>query len=57
MVLVEQNAIAALEIASHGFVMENGKIVLKGSAKKLKDNQDVQEFYLGVSEKGENKSY
>jgi branched-chain amino acid transport system ATP-binding protein len=55
--LVEQNAIAALEIASYGYVMENGKIVLDGPADKLMDNQDVKEFYMGLSEMGQRKSY
>ncbi|MBU2547149.1 MAG: ABC transporter ATP-binding protein [Proteobacteria bacterium] len=55
--LVEQNAIAALDIADYGYVMENGKVVLDGPADKLRDNQDVQEFYLGLSEVGQQKSY
>lgn len=46
--LVEQNARAALGIADHGFVMEDGKVVLDGPASDLRSNQDVQEFYLGV---------
>jgi branched-chain amino acid transport system ATP-binding protein len=55
--LVEQNAIAALSIADHGYVMENGKIVLDGPAQKLIDNPDIKEFYLGLSELGEKKKY
>ena len=55
--LVEQNAVAALSIADHGYVMENGKIVLDGPADKLMDNPDVKEFYLGLSELGEKKKY
>lgn len=55
--LVEQNAVAALSIADHGYVMENGKIVLDGPASKLMDNPDVKEFYLGLSELGEKKKY
>jgi len=55
--LVEQNAIAALSIAEHGYVMENGRIVLDGPASKLRDNQDIQEFYMGLSEVGGRKSY
>jgi len=55
--LVEQNAIAALSIASYGYVMENGKVVLDGPADKLRENEDVREFYLGLSQVGERKSY
>ena len=55
--LVEQNAVAALDIANYGYVMENGRIVLDGPADKLKDNEDIKEFYLGLSEVGERKSY
>lgn len=55
--LVEQNAVAALSIADHGYVMENGKIVLDGPAAKLMDNPDVKEFYLGLSAVGEKKKY
>jgi branched-chain amino acid transport system ATP-binding protein len=55
--LVEQNAVAALSIADHGYVMENGKIVLDGPANKLIDNPDIKEFYLGLSELGEKKKY
>jgi len=55
--LVEQNAIAALSIAQYGYVMENGRVVLDGPTDKLKDNEDIKEFYLGLSELGERKSY
>jgi len=55
--LVEQNAVAALSIADHGYVMENGKIVLDGPADKLMDNPDIKEFYLGLSDLGEKKKY
>lgn len=57
MLLVEQNAVAALSIAQHGYVMENGKIVLDGPADKLMDNPDVKEFYLGLSELGKKRKY
>lgn len=57
MLLVEQNAIAALNIAGYGYIMENGKIVLDGPAEKLRDNEDVKEFYLGLSSVGSKKSY
>ncbi len=45
--LVEQNARMALSVASHGYVMEQGKVVLDGSAESLANNEDVKEFYLG----------
>ena len=45
--LVEQNARMALSVASHGYVMEGGKVVLDGSAEALANNEDVKEFYLG----------
>jgi branched-chain amino acid transport system ATP-binding protein len=54
--LVEQNAFAALNIASRGYVVENGRIVLDGTAQELLNNKDVREFYLGSGEK-ERKSY
>ena len=53
--LVEQNAQLALQVASYGYIMENGRIVLDGAAEKLRANDDVQEFYLGFSG-GERKS-
>ena len=55
--LVEQNARAALGIADYGYVMENGRIVLGGPAGKLRDNEDVKEFYMGLSAVGSRKSY
>ena len=55
--VVEQNARSALEIASHGYVMENGRIVLEGPADQLAKNPDVMEFYLGLTEAGERRSY
>ncbi|MCK9274755.1 MAG: ABC transporter ATP-binding protein [Syntrophales bacterium] len=56
-VLVEQNANMALQIAHYGYVMENGKIVMEGSAADLKENPDVKEFYLGMAASGDKKSY
>ncbi len=50
--LVEQNAKMALQLASFGYVMENGKIVLDGPAERLRDDADVKEFYLGMSKTG-----
>jgi branched-chain amino acid transport system ATP-binding protein len=55
--LVEQNATMALAIADHGYVMENGRIVLDGTADQLRDNADIKEFYLGLTEVGARKSY
>src|SRR5215471_9447258 len=52
MLLVEQNAAMALTIAQYGYVLENGRIVLDGSAATLRDNEDVKEFYLGLSDIG-----
>jgi branched-chain amino acid transport system ATP-binding protein len=55
--LVEQNAALALDIADHGYVMENGRIVLEGPAEALRQNSDIKEFYLGLNEAGARKSY
>ncbi len=55
--LVEQNATLALAIAEHGYVMENGRIVLDGTAAALRENADIKEFYLGLTEIGARKSY
>jgi branched-chain amino acid transport system ATP-binding protein len=55
--LVEQNAALALDIADHGYVMENGRIVLEGPADALRQNSDIKEFYLGLNEAGTRKSY
>jgi branched-chain amino acid transport system ATP-binding protein len=55
--LVEQNAALALDIADHGYVMENGRIVLEGPADALRQNSDIKEFYLGLNEAGDRKSY
>ncbi|HEX6255208.1 MAG TPA: ABC transporter ATP-binding protein [Euzebyales bacterium] len=50
--LVEQNANMALRIAHHGYVMENGKIVMDRPATDLREDDDVREFYLGLGEEG-----
>ena len=50
--LVEQNAQRALDIADYGYILETGRVVLDGTASKLTANEDVQEFYLGVSSTG-----
>lgn len=55
--LVEQNARAALGVADYGYVMENGRIVLDGPAASLRENEDIKEFYLGLNQMGERKSY
>jgi branched-chain amino acid transport system ATP-binding protein len=55
--LVEQNAKLALEVADYAYIMENGRIVLDGEPAHLSDNADVREFYLGLNEVGTRKSY
>jgi branched-chain amino acid transport system ATP-binding protein len=50
MMLVEQNARVALEVADYGYVMELGRIVMADDAKRLLESKDVQEFYLGVQD-------
>ena len=55
--LVEQNARLAMSVASYAYLMENGRVVLDGPPAKLRENQDVQEFYLGLTELGERRSY
>ena len=56
-ILVEQNARMALQVAHYGYVMENGKIMMEGTAKELSDNPDIKEFYLGMAASGIAKSY
>jgi branched-chain amino acid transport system ATP-binding protein len=55
--IVEQNATAALDLAEYGYVMENGRIVLDGTRAQLKENEDVKEFYLGFGALSQRKSY
>ena len=55
--LVEQNVRIALNIAHYGYVMENGRVVLDGTADYLRNNEDVKEFYMGLSAVGTKKSY
>jgi branched-chain amino acid transport system ATP-binding protein len=57
LLLVEQNAQIALRIAHYGYIMENGRIVFDGPADKLRGNDDVREFYLGLGEAGRRKSF
>ena len=55
--LVEQNARAALSISDYAYILENGRIVLDGPSSELVNNEDVKEFYLGVGTSGSRKSY
>jgi branched-chain amino acid transport system ATP-binding protein len=50
--LAEQNATVALRVADYGYVLENGRVVLDGDAETLRANEDVKEFYLGLSTAG-----
>jgi branched-chain amino acid transport system ATP-binding protein len=56
-ILVEQNANISLGVADYGYILENGKVVLDGTAEKMKGNEDIKEFYLGLNELGERKRY
>jgi len=47
--LAEQNTTMALRYANHGYILENGRVVMDGEAKALAANEDVKEFYLGVA--------
>ncbi len=55
--LVEQNVRASLAIASYGYILENGRIMLDGPSDKLTCNEDVKEFYMGMSKSGERRKY
>jgi branched-chain amino acid transport system ATP-binding protein len=50
--LAEQNAAAALRFAQHGYILENGRVVMEGDAAELANNEDVKEFYLGLGNSG-----
>jgi branched-chain amino acid transport system ATP-binding protein len=54
--LAEQNTHMALRFARYGYILENGRVVMDGAAKALAENEDVKEFYLGISE-GRRKSF
>ena len=54
--LAEQNTNMALRYARYGYILENGRVVLDGEAATLRENEDVKEFYLGLSSSGR-KSY
>ena len=55
--LVEQNARMALLISHYGYVMENGRFVISGTPGELMENEDVQEFYLGIKKDVSAKGY
>ena len=55
--VVEQNAKIALQVSNYAYIMESGKIVLEGPSKELKDNPDVKEFYMGITQGGGRKSF
>lgn len=55
--IVEQNAKAALGISEYAYVMENGRVVLDGPSARLAENEDIKEFYLGLGKLGKKKSY
>src|SRR5436305_872561 len=54
--LAEQNTYQALKYAKYGYILENGRVVMDGAAKSLRENEDVKEFYLGIAE-GKRKSF
>jgi branched-chain amino acid transport system ATP-binding protein len=55
--LVEQNAKLALSVAPHAYVMENGRIVMDDTAERLRENPDIKDFYLGLTDVGGRKSF
>jgi branched-chain amino acid transport system ATP-binding protein len=55
--LVEQNANVALSIAHYGYILENGRIVMEGPSDALRENRDIKEFYLGLTDVGAKKSF
>ncbi|HID63414.1 MAG TPA: ABC transporter ATP-binding protein [Anaerolineae bacterium] len=55
--LVEQNVKLALAVAPYAYVLENGRVVMDDSAEKLRDNPDIKEFYLGLTDLGTRKSF
>ncbi|WP_291114700.1 ABC transporter ATP-binding protein [Hydrogenophaga sp.] len=57
LLIVEQNTRVALELADYGYVMEGGRVVLEGPSASLRSNEDVREFYLGLTVEGERKSF
>ncbi len=57
LLLVEQNVKLALTVAAYAYVLENGRLVMHDTAEKLKENPDIRDFYLGLSDIGERKSF
>jgi branched-chain amino acid transport system ATP-binding protein len=57
LLLVEQNVKLALTVAQYAYVLENGRLVMHDTSKKLKENPDIRDFYLGLSDIGERKSF
>jgi branched-chain amino acid transport system ATP-binding protein len=55
--LAEQNTMVALRFAQYGYILENGRVVMDGTAEDLRNNEDVKEFYLGMSTNSERSSY
>jgi branched-chain amino acid transport system ATP-binding protein len=55
--VVEQNAKIALGISDYAYIMESGKIVLEGESRRLQENPDVKEFYMGLTQGGGRKSF
>ncbi len=55
--LAEQNVARALSVASYAYILENGRVVLDGDAEAIRNNADIREFYLGLTEMGGKKSY
>ena len=57
LLIVEQNAKIALDISTYAYIMETGKIVLEGPSRELKNNPDVKEFYMVITQGGGRKSF
>jgi branched-chain amino acid transport system ATP-binding protein len=57
LLIVEQNAKIALDVSTYAYIMESGKIVLEGPSEELKNNPDVKEFYMGITQGGGRKSF
>ncbi len=57
MLLVEQNAKLALSVAPYAYVMENGRIVMDDTSEKLQNNEDIKDFYLGLTDHGGRKNF
>ena len=55
--VVEQNAKVALDVSNYAYIMESGKIVMEGPSEELKNNPDVKEFYMGITQGGGRKSF